>query len=42
MGLIYGGNRECSVVGYSDSDYAADLDARRSLIGYVLQLEIRS
>nr|GEU39227.1 putative polyprotein [Tanacetum cinerariifolium] len=30
-GLIYGGEREYLVVGYSYSDYAADLDARRSL-----------
>ncbi|GJR84705.1 retrovirus-related pol polyprotein from transposon TNT 1-94 [Tanacetum coccineum] len=34
VGLIYGGEREYLVAGYSDSDYAADLDARRSLTGY--------
>ncbi|GJU24648.1 transposable element [Tanacetum coccineum] len=32
VGLIYGGDREYLVAGYSDSNYAADLDARRSLI----------
>lgn len=35
MGLIYGGESKCLVAGYSDSDYAANLDARRSLTGYV-------
>ncbi|GJV22163.1 probable serine/threonine-protein phosphatase 2A regulatory subunit B'' subunit TON2 [Tanacetum coccineum] len=35
VGLIYYGEREYMVVGYSDSDYVADLDARRSLSGYV-------
>ncbi|GJW76790.1 retrovirus-related pol polyprotein from transposon TNT 1-94 [Tanacetum coccineum] len=35
VGLIYGGDREYLVAGYSDSNYAADLDARRSLTGYV-------
>ncbi|GJR57614.1 putative polyprotein [Tanacetum coccineum] len=38
VGLIYGGEREYLVVGYSDSDYAADLDARRSLTGYVFTI----
>lgn len=35
VGLIYGGKEDCLMVGYSDSDYAADLDSRRSLTGYV-------
>jgi hypothetical protein len=35
VGLIYGGKGESFVAGYSDSDYAADLDTRRSLTGYV-------
>ncbi|GJY38887.1 secreted RxLR effector protein 161-like protein [Tanacetum coccineum] len=38
VGLIYGGEREYLVAGYSDSDYAADLDARRSLTGYVFTI----
>ncbi|KAL9267087.1 Retrovirus-related Pol polyprotein from transposon TNT 1-94-like protein [Drosera capensis] len=38
MGLIYGGESECLVAGYSDSDYAADLDARRSLTRYMFTL----
>lgn len=35
--LMYSGNEQstCDVVGYCDSDYAADLDKRRSLSGYV-------
>ncbi|GJU24517.1 hypothetical protein Tco_1163138 [Tanacetum coccineum] len=40
VGLIYSGEREYLVVGYSDSDYAADLDARRSLTaGYMALTE---
>ncbi|GKF15904.1 hypothetical protein Tco_0057366, partial [Tanacetum coccineum] len=39
VGLIYYGEREYMVVGYSDSDYVADLDARRSLTGYVFTIE---
>ncbi|GJV82287.1 transposable element [Tanacetum coccineum] len=38
VGLIYGGEREYLVAGYSDSDYAANLDARISLIGYVFTI----
>ncbi|GJU01945.1 secreted RxLR effector protein 161-like protein [Tanacetum coccineum] len=38
VGLIYGGDHEYLVAGYSDSDYAADLDARRSLTGYVFTI----
>ncbi|GKG26388.1 hypothetical protein Tco_0399534, partial [Tanacetum coccineum] len=38
VGLIYGGDREYIVAGYSDSDYATDLDARRSLTGYVFTI----
>ncbi|GKA76893.1 transposable element [Tanacetum coccineum] len=38
VGLIYGGEREYLVTGYSDSDYVADLDARRSLTGYVFTI----
>ena len=35
VGLIYGGDKECLVAEFSDSDYATDLGARRSLTGYV-------
>ncbi|GKF30397.1 hypothetical protein Tco_0100195, partial [Tanacetum coccineum] len=38
VGLIYGGDREYLVAGYSDSDYAADLDARRSISGYIFTI----
>ncbi|GJV18247.1 hypothetical protein Tco_1363570 [Tanacetum coccineum] len=38
VGLIYDGECEYLVAGYSDSNYAADLDARRSLIGYVFPI----
>lgn len=35
VGLIYRGNSECFVVGYSDSDYITDLDVKRLLTDYV-------
>lgn len=37
VGLVYKkvGNQGDIVVGYFDSDYAADLDKKRSLIGYI-------
>uniref|UniRef100_A0A3Q7GEA4 Reverse transcriptase Ty1/copia-type domain-containing protein n=1 Tax=Solanum lycopersicum TaxID=4081 RepID=A0A3Q7GEA4_SOLLC len=35
VGLIYGGDTQCFVTGYSDSDYAGDVDTRRSMIGYL-------
>ncbi|CAA7049382.1 unnamed protein product [Microthlaspi erraticum] len=38
VGLIYGGERPCLVTGYSDSDYAGDVDSRRSMTGYVFTL----
>ncbi|GKE57222.1 hypothetical protein Tco_1496407 [Tanacetum coccineum] len=38
VGLIYGSEREYLVAGYLDSNYAMDLDARRSLTGYVLTI----
>ncbi|KAL1556436.1 Retrovirus-related Pol polyprotein from transposon TNT 1-94 [Salvia divinorum] len=38
VGLIYGGDTHCSVTGYSDSDYAGDVDGRRSMTGYVFTL----
>ncbi|GKC01371.1 retrovirus-related pol polyprotein from transposon TNT 1-94 [Tanacetum coccineum] len=39
VGLIYGGDHEYLVVRYLDSNYDADLDARRSLTGYVFTIE---
>ncbi|GJW21741.1 retrovirus-related pol polyprotein from transposon TNT 1-94 [Tanacetum coccineum] len=38
VGLIYGSEREYLVIGYSDLDYDAGLDARRSLTGYVFTI----
>ncbi|XP_071940223.1 secreted RxLR effector protein 161-like [Coffea arabica] len=35
VGLIYGGDIECLITGYSDSDYTGDIDSRRSMAGYV-------
>ncbi|KAH9762600.1 Integrase catalytic domain-containing protein [Citrus sinensis] len=39
-GLMYGGSRQddSQIVGYVDSDYAGDLDIRRSLTGYLFTL----
>jgi transposase InsO family protein len=38
VGLIYGNDTQCLVTGYSDSDYAGDVDSRRSMTGYVFTL----
>uniref|UniRef100_A0A3Q7GKK2 Reverse transcriptase Ty1/copia-type domain-containing protein n=1 Tax=Solanum lycopersicum TaxID=4081 RepID=A0A3Q7GKK2_SOLLC len=38
VGLIYGGDTQCLVTGYSDSDYAGDVDTRRSMTRYVFTL----
>ncbi|XP_042035223.1 secreted RxLR effector protein 161-like [Salvia splendens] len=38
VGLVYGGDTHCSVTGYSDSDYAGDVDGRRSMTDYVFTL----
>uniref|UniRef100_A0A3Q7H6H9 Reverse transcriptase Ty1/copia-type domain-containing protein n=1 Tax=Solanum lycopersicum TaxID=4081 RepID=A0A3Q7H6H9_SOLLC len=38
VGLIYGGDTQCLVIGYSDSDYTEDIDTRRSMTGYVFTL----
>jgi len=34
VGLIYKGDILCTLVGYSNSDYIGDLDAKRSITGY--------
>ena len=42
MSLVYGGAKleeEPCIVGFTDADYAADLDRRRSSTGYVFQLQ---
>ncbi|CAM8924307.1 unnamed protein product [Rhodiola kirilowii] len=38
VGLIYGSDSQCLVTGYTDSDYAGDVDSRRSMTGYVFTL----
>ncbi|XP_047341812.1 secreted RxLR effector protein 161-like [Impatiens glandulifera] len=38
VGLIYGGDTQCLITGYSDSDYAGDIDSRRSMTDYVFTL----
>lgn len=38
VGLIYGSEAHCSVTGYSDSNYAQNVDNRRSMIGYAFTL----
>uniref|UniRef100_A0A3Q7EF08 Reverse transcriptase Ty1/copia-type domain-containing protein n=1 Tax=Solanum lycopersicum TaxID=4081 RepID=A0A3Q7EF08_SOLLC len=38
VGLIYGGDTQCSVTGYSDSDYAGDVDTSISMTVYVFTL----
>ena len=35
IGIIYQGDTSCALVGYSDYDYAGDLDARQYVISYV-------
>ena len=40
IGLCFdrGTNSDCKIAGYSDSDFASDLDRRRSLTGYAFTL----
>lgn len=38
VGLIHGSDTQCLVTSYSDSDYAGDVDSRRSMTGYVVTL----
>ncbi|XP_047309704.1 secreted RxLR effector protein 161-like [Impatiens glandulifera] len=38
VGLIYGGDTQYLITRYSDSDYARDVDSRRSMTGYVFTL----
>lgn len=37
-GLLYGGSVQEGLVGYTDADYAGDLDTRKSTTGYAFQL----
>ena len=39
VGLIYGCDNPRLVIGYSDCDYAGDVDSRRSITGYVFTLD---
>ena len=36
--MVFDGTKELTLVGYSDSDWAGDVDTRRSTTGYVFQL----
>ena len=38
MRLVYDGNNESELIGYSDADWASDPDTRRSTTGYVFQI----
>ncbi|OAE24922.1 hypothetical protein AXG93_2931s1660 [Marchantia polymorpha subsp. ruderalis] len=38
IGLCYGNDTQCLVVGYSDFDYAGDVDSMSSMTGYVFTL----
>ena len=38
IGLVYQGDTSCALAGYSDSDYAIDLDARQSVTGYAFTI----
>ncbi|XP_074355639.1 secreted RxLR effector protein 161-like [Apium graveolens] len=38
IGLIYGCDTKCLVTGFSDSDYAGNIDGRRSMSGYTFTL----
>ena len=38
IGLIYGGDADCLVASYSDADYAADVDSKRSMTSYVFTI----
>lgn len=35
IGLLYAADQNCTMAGYTDSDFAGDVDKRRSLSGYV-------
>ena len=41
-GLVFGKDKECKLVGYCDSDYAGDLDDRKSTSGNVFFLWIKT
>ena len=38
IGLVYHGNTSCALAGYSDSNFAINLDAKRSMFGHVFTI----
>ena len=38
IGVVCYGDTSCALAGYSDSDYATDLDAKRSMTGYTFTI----
>ena len=38
IGLVYHGNTYCALAGYSDSNFAIHLDAKRSMFGHVFTI----
>jgi hypothetical protein len=40
-GILFSGEEPTNMVGYTDSDYAGDIDTRRSISGYIPSLQQR-
>ena len=38
ISLVYGNGKECLVIGFSNSDSAADVNTKRNVIDYVFTL----